>query len=108
MLRTSRAGYVLRAWGTARRFRSNAVAATTLTDILADVLGGRIAEQTGRQDRAGRAAPGRRGVGADPDQPRRRPQARLRADPGHQGARRRRARARYALRRAGPARTARL
>jgi uncharacterized membrane protein HdeD (DUF308 family) len=51
----------------------------------------------------GRAAPGRGGVGTDLDQPRRRTQARLRADPGHQGARRSAARAGHALRRAGPA-----
>ena len=47
--------------------------------------------RAGRQGRAGRAAPGRGGVGADLDQPGRRVQARLRADPGHQGTGRRRA-----------------
>src|SRR6185437_1770258 len=63
-------------------------------------------EQTGRPSWAGRAAQGRGGVGADPDQPRRWTQARLRADPGHQGTRRRRARARHSLRCAGSARAA--
>jgi hypothetical protein len=52
MLRTSRAGHVLPAWGTARCFRSNPVAATTLTDILAGVLGGRMAVSR-RDGRAG-------------------------------------------------------